>query len=231
MKISPSLMCMDLLKFREQIEFIDNHADYFHIDIMDGHFVPNLTLSPFFVSQVKRLAKKPLDCHLMVMRPQDYILTLAKSGADFITLHTETINGQAFRLINEIRQYNMKVGIILNPETSLETIKYYIRIVDKITIMTVDPGFAGQPFISEMADKIRQLKAWRKHENLHYEIEADGSCNQNTYQQLIQAGADVLIVGSSGLFSQSENIALAWDIMIQQIQQANAEVLSHVSKD
>ncbi len=87
MKISPSLMCMDLLKFKEQIEFIDSHADYFHIDIMDGHFVPNLTLSPFFVSQVKKLATKPLDCHLMVTRPQDYIAQLARAGADFITLH------------------------------------------------------------------------------------------------------------------------------------------------
>lgn len=84
MKISPSLMCMDLLKFKEQIEFIDQNADYFHIDIMDGHFVPNLTLSPFFVSQVKRIANKPLDCHLMVTRPQDYIAPLAKAGADFI---------------------------------------------------------------------------------------------------------------------------------------------------
>lgn len=150
MKISPSLMCMDLLKFKEQIEFIDSHADYFHIDIMDGHFVPNLTLSPFFVSQVKKLASKPLDCHLMVTRPQDYIAQLARAGADFITLHPETINGQAFRLIDEIRRHGMKVGLILNPETPVEAMKYYIHKADKITVMTVDPGFAGQPFIPEM---------------------------------------------------------------------------------
>ena len=164
MKISPSLMCMDLLKFKEQIEFIDTHADYFHIDIMDGHFVPNLTLSPFFVSQVKKLASKPLDCHLMVTRPQDYISQLASAGADIITLHPETINGQAFRLIDEIRRLGMKVGLILNPETTVDAMKYYIHKADKVTVMTVDPGFAGQPFIPEMLDKIAELKAWRERE-------------------------------------------------------------------
>ncbi|MEE3652572.1 MULTISPECIES: D-allulose 6-phosphate 3-epimerase [unclassified Brenneria] len=228
MKISPSLMCMDLLKFKEQIEFIDRHADYFHIDIMDGHFVPNLTLSPFFVSQVRRLASKPLDCHLMVTRPQDYIASLASAGADFITLHPETINGQAFRLIDEIRQRGMKVGLILNPETPVDAMKYYLHKADKITVMTVDPGFAGQPFIPEMLEKIVELKAWRAREGLAYEIEIDGSCNQATYQQLIEAGADVLIVGSSGLFGHSQNIDEAWRAMSQQIMQAKREAVPHV---
>ncbi|ATA19097.1 MAG: D-allulose 6-phosphate 3-epimerase [Gibbsiella quercinecans] len=228
MKISPSLMCMDLLKFKEQIEFIDRHADYFHIDIMDGHFVPNLTLSPFFVSQVRRLASKPLDCHLMVTRPQDYIASLAAAGADFITLHPETINGQAFRLFDEIRRHGMKVGLILNPETAVDTMKYYIHKADKITVMTVDPGFAGQPFIPEMLEKIAELKEWRTREGLSYEIEIDGSCNQGTYQRLIEAGADVLIVGSSGLFSHSPDVAEAWNIMAQQIVQAKSAEARHV---
>lgn len=222
MKISPSLMCMDLLKFKEQIEFIDSHADYFHIDIMDGHFVPNLTLSPFFVSQVKKLASKPLDCHLMVTRPQDYIAQLARAGADFITLHPETINGQAFRLIDEIRRHGMKVGLILNPETPVEAMKYYIHKADKITVMTVDPGFAGQPFIPEMLDKVAELKAWREREGLEYEIEVDGSCNQATYEKLMAAGADVFIVGTSGLFNHAENIDEAWRIMTAQILAAKA---------
>jgi len=219
---------MDLLKFKEQIEFIDRHADYFHIDIMDGHFVPNLTLSPFFVSQVRRLASKPLDCHLMVTRPQDYIASLAAAGADFITLHPETINGQAFRLFDEIRRHGMKVGLILNPETAVDTMKYYIHKADKITVMTVDPGFAGQPFIPEMLEKIAELKEWRTREGLSYEIEIDGSCNQGTYQRLIEAGADVLIVGSSGLFSHSPDVAEAWNIMAQQIVQAKSAEARHV---
>ncbi|MEL0551948.1 MULTISPECIES: D-allulose 6-phosphate 3-epimerase [Enterobacteriaceae] len=227
MKIAPSLMCMDLLKFKEQIEFIDQHADYFHIDIMDGHFVPNLTLSPFFVSQVKKLASKPLDCHLMVTRPQDYISQLAQAGADFITLHPETINGQAFRLIEEIHRHGMKVGLILNPETPVEAMKYYIHKADKITVMTVDPGFAGQPFIPEMLEKIAELKAWRERDGLSYEIEIDGSCNKATYKKLMAAGADVFIVGTSGLFNHADQIDDAWQIMEQQILAAKNEVLPH----
>lgn len=225
MKISPSLMCMDLLNFKEQIEFIDQHADYFHIDIMDGHFVPNLTLSPFFVQQVKRVAKKPLDCHLMVTNPQDYIDPLAKAGADYITLHPETLSGQAFRLIEKIESLGMKVGLILNPESPIEMIKYYIHRVNKITVMTVDPGFAGQSFIPEMLDKIKQLKEYREENNLNYEIEIDGSCNPKTYKQLIKAGADVFIVGTSGLFNNAPELGDAWTIMEQQIDAARNEVL------
>ncbi|HEY0208530.1 D-allulose 6-phosphate 3-epimerase [Acerihabitans sp.] len=223
MKISPSLMCMDLLKFKEQIEFIDQHADYIHIDIMDGHFVPNLTLSPFFVEQVKRLASKPLDCHLMVTHPEDYIDSLAKAGAGMITLHPETLSGQAFRLIEKIRSLGLGVGLILNPESSVEMMKYYIHLADKITVMTVDPGFAGQPFIAEMLDKIGQLKAYRHSHGLRYEIEIDGSCNQRTYRSLIAAGADVLIVGSSGLFNNAPDIHQAWKMMTEHIQDAQRE--------
>lgn len=227
MKISPSLMCMDLAQFSSQIHFLDRHADYFHIDIMDGHFVPNLTLSPFFVSQVRKLSTITLDCHLMVTRPQDYVSALADAGADMITLHPETLNGQAFRLINAIHLAGMRVGLIVNPETPIEVMKYYLHYADKITVMTVDPGFAGQPFISEMVHKISDLKAWRTREGLDYEIEVDGACNVATYSGLIAAGADVLIVGSSGLFGYSDDIAQAWarmhaDIALSQKEQSDA---------
>jgi D-allulose-6-phosphate 3-epimerase len=227
MKISPSLMCMDLTNFKEQIEFIDQNADYLHIDIMDGHFVPNLTLSPFFVEQVKRLANKPLDCHLMVTRPEDYIEPLANAGAGMITLHPETLNGQAFRMVEKIRALGMRVGFILNPESAVEVMKYYIHLADKITVMTVDPGFAGQPFIEEMLEKIRQLKRFRENNNLNYEIEIDGSCNEHTFKYLIEAGADVFIVGSSGLFNKAADIRQAWQIMQANIQQAENEVGGH----
>lgn len=216
--ISPSLMCMDLTKFKEQIEFLDQKVTYFHIDIMDGHYVPNLTLSPFFVSQVKKLATKPLDCHLMVTNPENYIDDLAKAGCDMITLHVETISGQAFRLIEKIRYLEMKVGIIFNPETPIEKAKYYLSKADKVTILTVDPGFAGQSFIPEMLEKVAELKLFRETHQLNYEIEIDGSCNPKTYEMLIKAGADVLIVGSSGLFNNSDNIVEAWDMLEKEIE-------------
>lgn len=215
--ISPSLMCMDLTKFKEQIEFLDQKVGYFHIDIMDGHYVPNLTLSPFFVSQVKKLAQKPLDCHLMVTNPENYIDELAKSGCDMVTLHVETISGQAFRLMDKIQKLGMKVGLILNPETPIEFAKYYLHKVAKVTVLTVDPGFAGQAFIPEMLVKIEELKTFRAENNLNYQIEIDGSCNPRTYEQLIQAGADVLIVGTSGLFNNSDNIAEAWAMLEQEV--------------
>ncbi len=227
MKISPSLMCMDLSNFKEQIEFIDGHADYLHVDIMDGHFVPNLTLSPFFVEQVKRLASKPMDCHLMVTNPEDYIETLAAAGAGMITLHPETLSGQAFRVVDKITSLGLKVGFILSPESTVEVMKYYIHLSDKITVLTVDPGFAGQPFISEMLDKIRELKRYREQHNLRYEIEIDGSCNERTFKSLIEAGADVLIDGSSGLFNNAADIRQAWHIMQANIQHAQNEADGH----
>ncbi|HDR1339377.1 TPA: ribulose-phosphate 3-epimerase [Pasteurella multocida] len=217
--IAPSLMCMDLTKFNEQLEFLDKKVGYFHIDIMDGHFVPNLTLSPFFVSQVRKLTSKPLDCHLMVVHPENYIDELARAGCDMVTLHVETISGQAFRIIDKIQRLGMKVGIIFNPESAIENAKYYLHKANKVTVLTVDPGFAGQTFIPEMLDKIEELKVFREKKQLTYQIEVDGSCNPKTYQALIEAGADVLIVGTSGLFNNADNIIDAWNMMEKEISQ------------
>ena len=215
MMFSPSLMCMDLLSMKEQVEILNERADFYHVDIMDGHFVKNITLSPFFVSNLKRISKLPIDVHLMTEYPDDYIEELAKSGADYICPHAETINKDAFRIINKIKGFGCKAGIVLNPATPIEWIKYYIHLLDKITVMTVDPGFAGQPFIQEMLDKIKELKELKEKNGYSYLIEVDGSCNERTFDILTEAGAEVLIVGSSGLFNLDSDLPKAWDKMME----------------
>lgn len=213
-KFSPSLMCMDLTKFKEQVEALNERANFYHVDIMDGHFVKNITLSPFFIQQLKKISKLPIDAHLMVENPADFVDMTIEAGADYISLHAETINGEAFRHIQNIKDKGRKFGVVLNPETPLDSIRHYIHHVDKLTIMTVDPGFAGQKFVSEMIDKIKEAKELKEQYGYKYLITIDGSCNKNTFKQLVEAGAEVLIIGSSGLFGLDEDVSKAWDLMM-----------------
>lgn len=157
-KFSPSLMTMDLDKFSEQITFLNQHVESYHIDIMDGHYVPNITLSPWFIEQVKKISDVPISAHLMVTEPSFWVDQLLKVDTDYICIHAEVVNGVAYRLIHKIHDQGKKVGIVLNPETPIEVIKPYIQYLDKITIMTVDPGFAGEKFIDETLDKIVELR-------------------------------------------------------------------------
>lgn len=213
---NPSLMCMDLLNIKEQTAILNERCDMFHVDIMDGHYVKNITLSPDFVSAFTSVAKRPVDCHLMVTDPDDYIESLAKAGADYICPHAETINTDAFRILNKIKNFGCKTGVVLNPATPVSYIKHYINRLDIITVMTVDPGFAGQPFIKEMLCKIEELKRLKEENGYNYLIEVDGSCNKNTFKELYEAGAEVFIVGTSGLFSKDKDLKKAWDIMLEE---------------
>ncbi|GAB2648535.1 D-allulose 6-phosphate 3-epimerase [Vibrio panuliri] len=222
--IAPSLMCMDLTKLAEQIEFFDDKVGYYHVDIMDGHFVPNLTLSPFFVSQLKKISTAPMDCHLMVTNPEQYVDMLAEAGAAMFSFHAETVNGKAFRLIEDVRKKGMQVGVVLNPETRLQDVEIYLKHIDKVTLMTVDPGFAGQSFVPEVVDKIRQFREFREQHQLEFQIEIDGSCNKKTFSTLLAAGADVLIVGTSGLFNNHPELSVAWGMMMDDIKVAALEV-------
>lgn len=216
-KISPSLMCMNLMEIKQQLAVLNTRADFLHVDIMDGHYVKNITLSPFFIEQIRPYTPVAIDVHLMVEEPTHFIEAVAIAGADYICPHAETINRDAFRVINQIRSLNKKVGVVLNPATPVSFIHHYIHLLDKITVMTVDPGYAGQPFIPEMVKKIAELHALKQQHGYHYLIEIDGSCNQNTYSTLLDAGAEVLIVGTSGLFNLDDDLAKAWDRMTQNI--------------
>ncbi len=211
---NPSLMCMDLTKFSEQISKMNERASFYHVDIMDGHYVKNITLSPFFIEQLKKITSVPIDVHLMVLNPEDIVPMCLDAGADYISFHPETANNKIFRLINQIHDAGRKAGVVLNPATPVSSIKEYIHLLDKITIMSVDPGFAGQKFIPETLDKIRELVAYREEHGLHYLTEIDGSCNAKTFDQISRSGVDVFIVGTSGLFNLDEDVALAWDKMV-----------------
>ncbi len=216
---SPSLMCMDFLDIKNQTEILNELCDFYHVDIMDGHFVKNITLSPDFVKAFSKIAEKPIDCHLMTEYPDDYIEPLAKAGAAYICPHAETIVNDAFRIFNKIESFGCKTGVVLSPSTPLEVTKHYIDRIDKLTIMTVDPGFAGQPFIEQMLEKIRQAKRLKEERKLNFLIEVDGSCNEKTFKRLYDAGTQVFIVGTSGLFSKDKELKKAWSVMISEFKE------------
>ncbi|HCB0613697.1 TPA: ribulose-phosphate 3-epimerase [Klebsiella quasipneumoniae subsp. quasipneumoniae] len=213
-KFSPSLMCMDLTQFKEQIIAMNNKADFYHVDIMDGNYVRNITLSPFFIENLKKITTVPIDVHLMVNHPEDIIPMCLTAGADIISFHPETANNKIFRLLNQIKDAGKKCGVVLNPATPAESIAEYAHLLDKVTVMSVDPGYAGQKFIPESLNKIRKLISMRKNNGYHYLTEIDGSCNEKTFGLIAESGVDVFIVGTSGLFSLHEDVSLAWDRMI-----------------
>ena len=219
-KFAPSLMCMDLMRVQEQVSILNQRCDLYHVDIMDGHFVKNLSLSVDFVKGLRQITNLPIDCHLMVTNPEQYIDPLIKAGADSISLHAETISGQAFRLFNKIRQADCKCGVVLNPETSLETVKPYLNYLDLLTFMTVDPGFAGQDFIAETMKSINEAARWKERNAYSYILAVDGACNKNTFSRLADAGTECFIVGSSGLFNLHEDLNIAYDTMMQDFRQS-----------
>lgn len=225
-RFSPSLMTMDLDKFNEQIEFLNNHVDSYHIDIMDGHFVPNITLSPWFIEETRKLSDLPMSAHLMVIDAPFWVSELIKIKCDWICMPAEVINGVAFRLIDEIHDAGLKAGVVLNPETPIETILPYIDIIDKITIMTVDPGFAGQRFIDSTLNKIVELRKLRDKMGYNYVIEMDGSTNRRNFKKIDDANPDIFVIGRSGLFGLDEDIEKSWEIMCKDYNDMTGKTVS-----
>jgi|GEM_PF-6385 len=195
-----SIMCMDFLNVARDMQIINADCDMYHADIMDGHFAKNITCSPDFIKAIRRATDLPIDAHLMVEYPNDFIDAVAKAGVDYISLHAETINVNAFRTINRIKSLGKKVGIALNPATPIDYIRHYIHEVDLLTIMTVDIGFGGQPYIKVMEKKVAEARDLREKEGYKYVIQIDGSCNPVTYAGLAAAGAEAFVMGSTGLF-------------------------------
>lgn len=209
--------CCDLFDFAHQVAYIDERADFLHIDIKDGNYVKTYSIGPDFMAALKDHVKTPMDAHLMVRHPQDIIEECAKAGATYITPHTDCIESTAFVTLNKIRALGCKAGIAMNPAAPLEAIRYYLPLLSKVTIMIVDAGYAGQKVIEPMYEKIRTLVEWRKERKLDFLIEADGSMNAGVYRPLKEAGADVVVLGPPALWNKDRDIEKAWSIMQREI--------------
>ncbi|MCA1040723.1 ribulose-phosphate 3-epimerase [Bacillus infantis] len=196
-KIAPSILSADFSRLGEEIKGVERGgADYIHVDVMDGHFVPNITIGPLIVEAVRPITKLPLDVHLMIENPDQYIEAFAKAGADYITVHAEA-STHLHRTIHLIKSYGVKAGVVLNPATPAEALKHIIQDIDMVLLMTVNPGFGGQKFISSVLPKIRQVKEMAAEQKPDLEIEVDGGVNEETAKLCIEAGANVLVAGSA----------------------------------
>lgn len=192
--ISPSLLSADFLNLKKDIEIINNSkADWFHLDIMDGVFVPNISFGFPVIKSIKKIAKKPLDVHLMIIEPDRYLNDFKNAGADILTVHAEACN-HLNRTINAIKNLGMKAGVSINPHTPVNILENIIDDLDLVLIMSVNPGFGGQKFIEKTYDKIRQIKSISKNNNLI--IEVDGGVDNTNAKKLVNSGANALVAGS-----------------------------------
>ncbi|MDF2523965.1 MAG: ribulose-5-phosphate 3-epimerase [Clostridiales bacterium] len=196
-KIAPSILSSDFSKLGDEIKRLESAgADLVHIDVMDGHFVPNITIGPLVVKAVRKLTTIPFDVHLMIQNPDDYIDSFIDAGADIISVHAEAAT-HLHRTLQKIRQAGIKAAVSLNPATSLSEIEWILDEVDMILIMTVNPGFGGQSYIEAMTEKIRTLRAMIQSKGLNVDIQVDGGIGQNNIYKVTEAGANVIVSGSA----------------------------------
>lgn len=197
-KIAPSILSADFWKLGEDIQMIEKAgAHVVHIDVMDGHFVPNITIGPLIVKAIKGKTSMPLDVHLMIENPGQYLDAFIKAGADYLTIHYEA-STHLHREVQLIKAAGVKAGVSLNPHTPLNVLDDIIHDLDLILIMSVNPGFGGQSFIPHTLNKLKQLKAILKEKNLeHIEVEVDGGVKLNNIGEIAAAGADILVAGSA----------------------------------
>lgn len=193
MLIAPSILTADFNRLESEIQSIKT-ADYLHLDVMDGHFVPNISFGPHVLSGLKKITNIPLDTHLMITNPLDYIDLFVEIGSSFITVHVEANKVQ--ESINRIKASGVKAGITLKPKTKLEMLYPYLDQVDLVLIMSVEPGFGGQKFMVDQLDKVRELVRLREIYHYHYMIEIDGGINGDTAKLAKEAGVDIAVVGS-----------------------------------
>lgn len=195
-QIAPSILSCNFLELGKEIEDVEKAgADLIHIDVMDGHFVPNITIGPLIVEAIKRIALKPLDVHLMIKNPSKFVQDFIAKGADILTIHAEA-DKHLFRTLEVIKSSGKKAGVSLNPSTPLAFLDHVIHIVDLIVIMTVNPGFGGQAYIPSMEEKIRNTRKMIEKTGRKIDLEVDGGLKADNARKVVQAGANVLVMGT-----------------------------------
>jgi ribulose-phosphate 3-epimerase len=196
-KIAPSILSADFSRLGEEVRAVEaGGADYIHVDVMDGHFVPNITIGPLVVEAVRKITSLPLDVHLMISNPEMYIAEFAKAGADIIVIHAEA-TVHLHRALQLIRSFGKKAGVALNPATSLSCLEYVLSDLDLVLLMTVNPGFGGQSFIDACVPKIQSLRGMLDRLGLETELEVDGGVKTDNIDRISHAGADVFVAGSA----------------------------------
>ncbi len=196
-RIAPSILSADFSRLGEEVREVEKAgADYIHIDVMDGHFVPNITIGPLIVKAVRKVTCLPLDVHLMIDNPDDYIEDFVEAGSDLIGVHVEVVR-HLHRTVQRIKELGAMACVVLNPTTSLDTLDYILQDVDMVLIMTVNPGFGGQKFIPVMLEKIRALREIIDSRRLQVDLQVDGGVNLRTIEDVARAGADVFVAGSA----------------------------------
>jgi len=195
-QIAPSILSADFARLGEEIKTVEKAgADVIHVDVMDGHFVPNITIGPPVVKSLRPMTKLPLDCHLMIENPEKYIEAFAKAGADWISVHVET--SDLSKLLPAIKKLGCKAGAVINPPTPVEKIYPFAELADFILIMTVNPGFGGQSYIESCTKKISDLKNYLEAKKISIPIEVDGGIKADNVSKVIKAGASIIVAGSA----------------------------------
>ncbi|NQS97138.1 MAG: ribulose-phosphate 3-epimerase [candidate division Zixibacteria bacterium] len=206
-KIAPSILSADFARLGEEVRTVDEAgADWIHIDVMDGQFVPTITFGPLMVEAVNRSTDLPLDVHLMIVEPERYINQFIEAGADWITVHIEATE-KIYRIVEAVHSANRQIGVSLNPDTPVEILRQYLSEIDLVLVMSVYPGFGEQEFIPSALEKIRTLVKMRAEAGAEFLISVDGGVNESNAHSIVQAGADILTAGSS--IFKTENPALA----------------------